>query len=267
MAAIEGRVAIVTGASRGIGQAIAARLAASGARVAVSARTQREGESPFPGTIHETAAAIVDAGGTAVAVPADLSKGEDRAHLVAETERLLGPVDILVNNAAVTFYAKVADFDMRRWELMLEVQVRAPFELSQMVLPGMRERRQGWILNISSKASYHRKGPPYAPFDTRGGTMYGMCKAALERFTTGLAAEVYDDGIAVNCLSPSRVVATPGVIHHKLIPPGQEHIAEPTDVMAEAAYLLVSGDPATTTGLITLSQDVVDAAEQRRLRA
>src|SRR4051794_34832990 len=108
MAGIEGRVAIVTGASRGIGQAIAARLAASGARVAVSARTEREGESRFPGTIHETAADITDAGGTAVAIPADLSKADDRGRLVAETERLLGPVDILVNNAAVTFYAKVA---------------------------------------------------------------------------------------------------------------------------------------------------------------
>ena len=161
MGGIEGRVAIVTGASRGIGEAIAVRLAAGGAKVAVCARTQQEGQSRFPGTIHETVGAIVDAGGTAIAIPADLSKSDDRSHLVAETERRLGPVDILVNNAAVTFYSQVADFDMRRWELMLEVQVRAPFELAGMVLPGMRARRRGWILNISSKSSFHPKGPPY----------------------------------------------------------------------------------------------------------
>ena len=254
MPALEGRVAVVTGASRGIGAAIAERLAAEGAAVAVTARTVEPGQSRFEGTISETVDAIVAAGGRAIAVPADLSLTEDRAEGVSRTEHELGPVDILVNNAAVTWFEPVADFDSRHYDLMFEVQVRAAFELAQLVLPGMRERHRGWILNISSMAAVHPQGPPYQR--RLGGTVYGMCKAALERFTTGLASEVYDDGIAVNCLSPTQVVATPGVVHHRLIPPGREDMAEPVDVMAEAAFRLVSGDPATVTGQITYSQEV-----------
>jgi NAD(P)-dependent dehydrogenase (short-subunit alcohol dehydrogenase family) len=254
---IEGRVAIITGASRGIGEAIAVRLAEAGATVVVSGRTQHEGESRFPGTIHDTVARITAAGGRAVAVPADLSHAADRERLVAEAVSQLGRVDILVNNAAVTFFAHVGDFDMRQYELMFEVQVRAPFHLARLVLPGMRRRRRGWILNVSSKASFHPQGPPYNAVATSGSTVYGMCKAALERFTTGLAAEVYDDGIAVNCLSPTLLVATPGVVYHGLVGPGREHLVEPIDLMAEAAYVLVTGDPSTRTGRVTFSQDVV----------
>ncbi len=95
---------------------------------------------------------------------------------------------------------------------MMDVQVWAPFELSQRVLPGMKERGRGWILNISSHAAIH----PQKDMAGRGGTVYGMCKAALERFTTGLAQEVYENGIGVNVISPG-LVATPGVMHHKLI--------------------------------------------------
>ncbi|MDQ1396974.1 MAG: hypothetical protein QOG64_2233, partial [Acidimicrobiaceae bacterium] len=234
---------------------IAERLAADGVAVAVSGRTQTEQDSRFPGTIHETVDSIRSHGGTAIAVAADLAKPEDRRRLIAQTEAELGPVDILVNNAAVTFFEPVADFSLRHYELMFEVQVRAPFELSQLVLPGMRERGRGWILNISSMAAVHPQGPPYNR--RGGGTVYGMCKAALERFTSGLAAEVYDDGIAVNCLSPTSIVATPGVVHHRLIPPGAEDMAEPVELMAEAAAILVSGDPATLTGRITYSKELV----------
>jgi NAD(P)-dependent dehydrogenase (short-subunit alcohol dehydrogenase family) len=257
MASLDKRVAIVTGASRGIGTAIAERLAAEGAAVAVSARTVNPGDNRFEGSISETVDAIRAAGGFAIAVPADLSKPEDRAALVQRCEQELGPVDILVNNAAVTWFEPVAAFDQRHYDLMFEVQVRAPFELAQLVLPGMQERKQGWILNISSGAARHPQGPPYDPRFSRGATVYGMCKAALERFTSGLAAEVYDDGIAVNCLSPSSVVATPGVVHHKLIPPGMEDMAEPVELMAEAAFRLVSGDPAALTGKITYSKELV----------
>ena len=153
MGALDGRVAIVTGASRGIGAAIAERLAADGAAIAVTARTQDPGQSRFPGTINETVDGIVKTGGHAIAVPADLSHPEDRAELISRVERDLGPVDILVNNAAVTWFEPVADFDSRHYDLMFEVQVRAPFELAQLVLPGMKERHRGWILNISSMAA------------------------------------------------------------------------------------------------------------------
>ena len=98
---------------------------------------------------------------------------------------------------------------------MFEVQVRAPFELSQLVLPGMRARQWGAILNISSKGAVHPAGPPFG--SGPGTTVYGMVKAALERFTTGLAAEVHDDNVRVNVLSPTSIVPTPGVVHHELL--------------------------------------------------
>lgn len=256
---LDGRVAVVTGASRGIGEAIAHRLAAAGAAVAVSARTVEEGDHPLPGSLTTTVRTITDAGGTAVAVSADLGRPEDRGALVAEVTRTLGPVDILVNNAAVTYFGLVETFDAGRYGTMFEVQVRAPFELCQLVLPGMRERGRGWILNISSGAARHPQGPPYGQL-LPGGTVYGMCKAALERLTTGLAAEVFGSGIAVNALSPAGLVGTPGVVHHGLDRRVPAEALEPPEVMAEAALVLCSGDPAQLTGRVTTSRRLLDEA-------
>ncbi len=251
MGRMEGMTALVTGASRGIGAAIAERFARDGAHVYVTARTVEEGDHVFPGSIAETVRSIRVAGGSAEAVAADLGRAEERERLVAQ----VGDVDILVNNAAITYFEPVESFTESHYRLMFEVQVRAPFELAQLVLPGMRLRKRGWILNISSGAARHPQGPPFPV--RRTGTVYGMCKAALERFSTGLAAEVYDDGIAVNALSPSRVVATPGVMFHRLIPEGAVVESEPVDVMAEASLVLCSGDPTVLTGKIAYSQELL----------
>jgi citronellol/citronellal dehydrogenase len=255
MGMLDGKVAIVTGASRGIGAQIAYRFAAEGAAVAVAARTTDEGGSPLPGSIGETARQISAAGGTAVAIATDLARPQDRERLVSETRRQLGVPDILVSNAAVTYFTRVEDFTPKRYALMFAVQVEAPFQLATLVLPGMRERGSGWILNISSVAARHPSMPPGSRA-TRGGTVYGMCKAAVERFSTGLAAELYADNIAVNALSPNRVVPTPGTLFHHLTTAGAPD-SEPPEVMAEAALMLCSADPRSLTGRITYSQDLL----------
>jgi NAD(P)-dependent dehydrogenase (short-subunit alcohol dehydrogenase family) len=258
---LDGRVALVTGASRGIGTAIAQRFAAAGAAVAVSARTVEEGDHPLPGSTATTVRSIVDAGGTAVAIAADLSRQEDRRSLVAAVERELGPIDVLVNNAAITYFEPSETFGETHFRTMFEVQVRAPFELAQLVVPGMRQRGGGWILNISSGAARHPQGPPYRRGLGGGGTVYGMCKAALERFTTGLAAELHRDSIAVNVLSPAGLVPTPGVIHHGLTRGVPERALEQPEVMAEAAFRLCTGDPAALTGRIAYSRPLLAELE------
>ena len=153
--ALAGKVAVITGASRGIGDAIARRYAMEGAKVVVSARTVESGDHYLPGSINETVAQINAAGGEALAVKADLAIAEDRQNLVDQALAAFGAIDILVNNAAITYFIPVSDFPEKRFRLMMDVQVWAPFELAQLVLPGMQERGSGWILNVSSHAALH----------------------------------------------------------------------------------------------------------------
>ena len=249
-------VALITGASRGIGASIAQRFARAGFKVAITARTAEEGDHRLEGSLATTADRIQSDGGTVLTITADLAKQADRARIVETVERELGPIDVLVNNAAVTYFEPVLNFPERHYQVMFDVQVRATFELAQRVLPGMIERRRGWILNISSRAAIHPAGPP---FSGRGGsTVYGMCKAAIERFSSGLASEVYGNGIAVNCLSPSGLVPTPGVIFHHLTDNVPEDRLESPEVMAEAAYALCTGDPAKLTGKVTYARPILE---------
>jgi NAD(P)-dependent dehydrogenase (short-subunit alcohol dehydrogenase family) len=255
---LAGRTAIVTGASRGIGAFIAERFAAEGAAVAVTARTVDPSSSRFDGTIHETVYRINEAGGRAIAIAADLSQMEDRERLVGEAEGAFGRIDILVNNAAVTFTAPLVEFPPRRRQIMFEVQVFAPMDLVRLVLPGMVANGAGWILNVSSGASRHPVVPPTGPQGFPGSAVYGMCKAALERYTTGLAAELYDSNVAVNSMSPSRVVPTPGTVYHHLVRPDDPtQEVEPPELFAAAALALCSVDPKSRTGLVTYSQDLL----------
>lgn len=250
---LAGKVAVVTGASRGIGEAIAIRYAMEGAKVIVSARTVEEGDHILEGSINSVVKRIRDAGGEAHAVRCDLAIKEHRENLVKETEDTFGPVDILCNNAAVTYFVPVETFQEKHFRLMFEVQVYAPFHLSQLVLPKMREKKSGWILNISSHAALH----PNKAAGGRGGTVYGMCKAALERFTTGFASEVYSDGIGVNVISPG-LVATPGVLHHKLVTEDTpEERITPVENMAEVCLRLSHGDAREITGKITYAADMI----------
>jgi NAD(P)-dependent dehydrogenase (short-subunit alcohol dehydrogenase family) len=255
MGKLDGKAAIVTGASRGIGQAIAELFAAEGARVVCAARTLNEGDHRLEGSLSRTVDAIRGAGGEAHAVPADISKEENCRALVERARSLLGPIDILVNNAALNYYVPIERYDVRRWIKAFEINVHAPFILSQAVLPDMTGGRGGAIVSISSGAAIGPGRGPYADKTVRGGTMYGASKAALERFTQGLAQEVAQHGnVAVSALSPSRTVPTPGTVFHKLMDGMDDPRGEPPIMMARAALLLASEPPEKVNGRVTYSQ-------------
>ena len=250
---LAGKVAVVTGASRGIGEALAYRYAQEGAKVVVSARTVDDGDHPLPGSINSVVQRIKDAGGEALAVRADLSQAQDREELVRATEGAYGPVDILVNNAAVTFFFPTAEFPEKRYKLMEEVQVYAPLHLAQLVLPSMRERKTGWIVNVSSHAALH----PEVNSGGGPGTVYGMCKAALERLTTGLAAEVHADNVSINVISPG-LVATPGVVFHNLINESNKDRVTPVEHMAEACLRLSCSPASEISGRVTYADEMIE---------
>jgi NAD(P)-dependent dehydrogenase (short-subunit alcohol dehydrogenase family) len=259
MGKLDGRIAIVTGASRGIGEEIAKLFASEGARVVCAARTLNEGDHKLlTGSLSGTVAQIVKAGGKAVAVAVDVSKVEECERLVRAAQDAFGVPDILVNNAALTYYRDVVDYNPRHWAKAFEVNVHAPFNLSRLVLPGMLEVGRGSIVNISSGSAI---GPGRTPFTNarpaHGGTMYGATKAALERFTQGLAQEVQQRGIAVAAVSPSQTVATPGTVYHKLMSGMDDPRGEPPTYMARAALLLASEPPERINGRVTYSQQIL----------
>jgi NAD(P)-dependent dehydrogenase (short-subunit alcohol dehydrogenase family) len=257
MGKLEDQVAIVTGASRGIGKEIAKLFAAEGARVVCAARTLHEGDHRFlQGALATTVAKIKATGAQAEAVTCDVSEEESCAQLVAETRRLYGPVDILVNNAALSYFLPILDIPPNRWRRVFAVNVHGPYMLSRLVLPDMIARRRGRIINLSSGGAI---GPGRGPYDTTGygGTLYGATKAALERFTQGLAQEVHEYGIAVTCYAPSEIVATPGTIYHKLHPGFHDPTGERIDLMAQAALLLATVPPEQINGRVTYSQQIL----------
>jgi NAD(P)-dependent dehydrogenase (short-subunit alcohol dehydrogenase family) len=253
---MDGRVAIVTGASRGIGQHIAERFAAEGAAVALVARTVAPGTSALPGSLEEVVDRIQSGGGRAAAIAADLTVPEDVETIVARATEALGPVDTLVNNAGVNFYGPAVDIRGRRYALMFQMMVHAPFRLCQLAIPGMIEHGRGWVLNITSKQSRHPIGPPYPDWAADGCVPYGMCKASLDRLTTGLAAELHGTGVSVNALGTSGLVMTPGVAVVSPHTPDNAPV-EPDDAMAEAALVLCSAPPGTVTGRIAYSMDLL----------
>lgn len=246
----DGKVALVTGASRGLGKAIAQRLAAEGATVGITARTM-DPDPKYHGSLRQTREEITAAGGSAVAIQADLSKSEERERLFNQLVENAGPPDILVNNAAVTFLRALDEFPERRARLMIEMHVLAPMHLTQLAIPAMRDRGRGWVLNVTSVGGDLPDGPPFSEFDrTAGFGVYGTVKAALNRLTKSLAAELYNDGIAVNAAAPSNPVATEGAGALDLAKTDTEDI----ELITQTALTLVTGDPASMTGRIVHTQ-------------
>lgn len=258
MGKLDGKVALVTGASRGIGKAIAELFASEGAAVACTARTVEEGSHPLEGSLATTVESIHRAGGNAAAIAADVSEYDNCKRAVEQTHEAFGPIDVLVNNAALTYFVPIANFPVSKWLRSVAVNFHAPFYLSQLVLEDMLPRKSGAIVNISSGAAIGPGRGPYEGPAMRGGTLYGAEKAALERFTQGLASEVYADGVSVSCVSPSLIVPTPGVVHHRLITKQNQDQAEPPEMMARAALLLATEPLDKVSGRVTYSQQILD---------
>lgn len=252
---LAGRVAWVTGASRGIGRAIALRLSAHGAAVIVSSseRGRREAEN--------TCSTITAAGGRAVALSADLSDAAARQSLCAQALAAFGTVDILVNNAAgISAYAPPTRIDLDARRAMFELNFHAPIDLAQSVLPGMRERRWGRIVNISSDMARQPAVPYPGPAKfVHALALYGCSKAALERYTVALAAELHGSGVTANAYAPHKIARSESAedVARQLESAHPEWI-EPVEMMAEAAYLLIAG---THTGVIASSRDILQRAQ------
>lgn len=250
----EGQVALVTGASKGgTGTAIAVRLAAEGAKVAVTARTVAG--------LEETRGRIEDLGGECLVLPLDLSDpAGGRDGLVAATEEAFGPLDILVNNAAVNGYVPFDEVRPKDLERNLQVNLWAPWELMKAAVPGMRRRGRGWVLNLTSFAAELPPGPPFPTNKpATGGFQYGASKAALNRLTVAAASECHGRGVAVNALTPQAAIATPALVEAGWI---KGPMFEPLDTMAEAAVALCSGDPDVLTGRIAFSLQLLVELER-----
>jgi len=229
---LEGKVALVTGASRGVGAATAVALAQAGCHVACAARSTRDQPQRTSGTIDETVSRIEAAGRRGLAVPTNLAVDADVEAMVATTLDHFGRLDILVNNAAITFIGDLS-IPLHRFDLVMQVNMRAPMIAIRQAAPAMRAGGRCSVGNISSLAALYPHPSLMA---------YGMSKVALERLTIDAAAQLAPDGIAVNCFRIDLAVASEGFVANT---PGADHSEwEPSEVAAEGIVWMVRQPPA-----------------------
>ncbi len=218
---LRGKVAIVTGASRGVGAATAVALAEAGARVACAARSTDAAPQKTPGTLERTLARIAAVGGEAIAVPTNLANEDEVVAMVRRTAERFGRVDVLVNNAAITFVGDL-DIPLKRYDLVMNVDLRAPLVAMREAVPLMKQAGEGAIVNVSSAAALY----PHA-----GLMAYGIAKVGLERLTIDVAKQLQRHRIAVNCFRIDLPVASEGFVANT---PGLDRSDwEPSEVAAE----------------------------------
>ena len=247
---LAGKVAIVTGSSRGIGKQIALAFAREGAAVAVVARTEKEG-GKLPGTIHQTADEIHALGGRALPIRTDITVDEDVEQMAQRTLDEFGRIDILVNDAAANFNSTVADLTIKRWDVMMRVNLRGTFICTKAVLRTMMAQRGGNIICMTSIAA-KRMAPP-------GEVCYSITKAGIELFCWGLAQEMREYNIAVNDLYPAGGVATDGfkaVFRNVDLSASTIEKMKTPEEIAEAALWLATQDASTFTGRSVSDEEV-----------
>ena len=244
---LSGKVAIVTGSSRGIGKAIAIGFAREGANVVVAARTETDSEK-LPGTIYKTADEIQALGGSALPIKCDVTNEQSVNDMVQKALGEFGHVDILVNNAGVAFYSPVIETPLKRWELVLRVGLTGVFLCSKAVLPKMIEQKGGSIINISSLAADQR-----VLSEVPTGVAYAVAKAGLDRFTWGLAEEVGQYNIAVNAVKPAGVIDTEGM--RLWLPDADKSQWESPEKMVKCAIFLAGQDAKGVTGTVATDEE------------
>ncbi|MGH6970085.1 MAG: SDR family NAD(P)-dependent oxidoreductase [Caulobacteraceae bacterium] len=277
---LAGKVAIITGASRGLGQYCAVGYAREGAKVVVAARTETESDPRLPGTIHDTVKMVEEAGGEGLAVVCNVGDMESVEAMAAKALDRFGRIDILMTNAAVQPAGFISTIKPKSWELEFNINVHGPFRCIRAVLPAMQAQKSGNIINISSVAA-------------RGGSHYGATKRAIEAMSIGLARELKDQGIAVNAMKPVGGIETPGLLFGRpqgagaMAPaPGQNPTARPAAQAyapgsrpglpspasyVEAAVLLAMQTPERFTGQVyndaQLIERLASDADKKRFRA
>lgn len=252
---LRGKVAIVTGSSRGIGKAIALGLGRQGCRVAVTARSTEPGK--LPGTIYETAQEVQALGGEALPIPCNVADEASVQKMVEAVSARWGRIDILINNAGVGSYLTFVDTPVKLWDLILAVNLRGAFLCTRAVLPQMIRQRRGSIINISSTAAntIFSMTNPGEGRRTLLGLAYSASKAAVERLTVGLAAELGGYNIAVNALKPSRPVITEALKLH--LPHSDWEQWVPPDNMVKAALFLAAQSASGVTGVVTTDEELI----------
>jgi len=227
---IKGRVVLITGAGRGIGRALAHAFAAAGAKVALLGKTKKN--------LLEVQRELKDSGAPTIVLAADVSDEGVVARAVAATEQQLGPVDVLVNNAGIFALAPVEKMDALVFDRMLAVNLRGPFLMSRAVLPGMKSRKRGHIVNISSTAG--RRG-------FAGGGAYCASKFGLAGLTEAMRYEARASNVRVTCVYPSTV--NTDLVKKSGMDPASERAIQPEDVANAVVSLVAMDDRAMTTAL------------------